>query len=193
MPVSTRRAGARTAPRPQHPAPPSGGRFRRRHAGCGPRRGGRARRWSRRRSAAPRLRGPRRAPSKSPIAFRSWSTPSPLSAETGYWRARSATDGGPASAGCRAARAAGHRSCSAPRSSACRRPPRSTPSSRSTSSTSARCCSRIGMGDVAHMHDQVGLQHLFEGGAEGGDQMGRQVGDEADRVGDHAAAGRPAA
>ena len=37
------------------------------------------------------------------------------------------------------------------------------------------------------MHDQVGLDHLFQGGAEGGDQVGRQVGDEAHRVGDHAA------
>ena len=73
-------------------------------------------------------------------------------------------------------------------------PPSSiAPSSRSTVSTSARCCSRVGMGDVAHMHDQVGLDHLFQRGAEGGDQMGRQVGDEADRVGDHAAPCRWAA
>ena len=45
----------------------------------------------------------------------------------------------------------------------------------------------LGMGDVAHMHDQVGLDHLFQGRAEGRDQVGRQIGDEAHRVGDHAA------
>ena len=39
------------------------------------------------------------------------------------------------------------------------------------------------VGDVAHVQDQVGLDHLLERGAEGGDQRGRQVGDEADRVG----------
>ena len=34
------------------------------------------------------------------------------------------------------------------------------------------------------MQDEVGLDHLLERGAEGGDQVGRQVGDEADRVGE---------
>ena len=33
------------------------------------------------------------------------------------------------------------------------------------------------------MHDEVGLDDLFQRGAEGRHQMGRQVGDEADRVG----------
>ena len=36
---------------------------------------------------------------------------------------------------------------------------------------------------VADMQDHFGFQHLFERGTEGGDQMRRQVGDEADRVG----------
>ena len=36
---------------------------------------------------------------------------------------------------------------------------------------------------VADMDDDVGFGDLFEGRAEGGDEMGRQVGDEADRVG----------
>ena len=39
------------------------------------------------------------------------------------------------------------------------------------------------VGDVAHMEDELGLGDLFERGAEGGDQRGRQVGDESDRVG----------
>ena len=33
------------------------------------------------------------------------------------------------------------------------------------------------------MQDDIGLDHLFQRGAEGRDQHGRQVGDEADRVG----------
>ena len=40
------------------------------------------------------------------------------------------------------------------------------------------------MRNVADMQQQIGLQHLFQCGAEGGDQLGRQVGDEADGVGD---------
>ena len=35
------------------------------------------------------------------------------------------------------------------------------------------------------MQDQIGFEHLFQRGAEGGDQHGRQVGDEAHRVGQH--------
>ena len=41
----------------------------------------------------------------------------------------------------------------------------------------------LGMADVAHVQDEVGLHHLLQRGAEGRDQRGRQVGDEADRVG----------
>ena len=37
--------------------------------------------------------------------------------------------------------------------------------------------------NVADMQDHVGLDHLLERGAEGRDQHGRQVGDEADGVG----------
>ena len=39
------------------------------------------------------------------------------------------------------------------------------------------------MGDVAHMQHQIGLDHLLQRGAEGGDEHGRQIGDEAHRVG----------
>ena len=39
------------------------------------------------------------------------------------------------------------------------------------------------MRDVAHVQDEVGLDHLLQRGAEGGDQRRRQIGDEADRVG----------
>ena len=41
----------------------------------------------------------------------------------------------------------------------------------------------IRVGDVADVDDDVGFLHLLQGRAEGGDQLGRQVGDEADRVG----------
>ena len=41
----------------------------------------------------------------------------------------------------------------------------------------------VHMGDVAHMHDDVGREHLLEGGAKGGNERGRQVRDEAGRVG----------
>ena len=39
------------------------------------------------------------------------------------------------------------------------------------------------VGDVAHMQDEVRLQHLFERGAECGDQRSGKLGDEADGVG----------
>ncbi len=42
------------------------------------------------------------------------------------------------------------------------------------------------MGNVAHMQDQIRPQHLFQGGAESRDQLGRQIRDEPHRVGqDH--------
>ena len=41
------------------------------------------------------------------------------------------------------------------------------------------------MRDVADMQDDVRLQHLFQRGAERGDELRRQVGDEADRVRQH--------
>ena len=83
-------------------------------------------------------------------------------------------------------------------SAACRRSLRgSMPSWRSTFSTSCNCASASLMRNVAHMQDHVGLDHLFERGAESRDQHGRQVGNEADRVGQDAcarhAAGRPRA
>ena len=47
------------------------------------------------------------------------------------------------------------------------------------------------MRDVADMQDDIGGLNLFQGRAERGHQMGRQVGDEAHRIGqDHLAAGR---
>ena len=51
----------------------------------------------------------------------------------------------------------------------------------------------VGMMDVAHMDDEVGLGHFLERGAERGDEMGRQIGDEADRVGQDRAVGPTAA
>ena len=44
---------------------------------------------------------------------------------------------------------------------------------------------RLGVvvGNVAHVQDHVGLDHLLERGAERRDQHGRQIGNEADRVG----------
>ncbi len=45
--------------------------------------------------------------------------------------------------------------------------------------------------DVAHMQDHVGLDHLLQRGAERRDQHGRQIGNEADGVGqDHPGAMR---
>ena len=41
------------------------------------------------------------------------------------------------------------------------------------------------VGNVAHVQDHVGLDHLFQRGAEGGDQHRRQVRDEAHGVGQH--------
>ena len=46
-----------------------------------------------------------------------------------------------------------------------------------------RLCLGVLMRDVAHMQDHVGLNHLLQRGAEGRDQHGRQVGDEAHGVG----------
>ena len=51
----------------------------------------------------------------------------------------------------------------------------------------------LGVADVAHVQDEVGLDHLLQRGAEGRDQRGRQVGDEADGVGQDRCAGRSAA
>ena len=49
------------------------------------------------------------------------------------------------------------------------------------------------MRDVAHVQDEIGLDHLLERGAEGGDEERRQIGDEAHRVGeDDAPAAREA-
>ena len=41
----------------------------------------------------------------------------------------------------------------------------------------------FGMADIAHMQDQVGPDHLFQRGAESGDERCRKIGNEADRVG----------
>ena len=45
---------------------------------------------------------------------------------------------------------------------------------------------RVGlvMREISHVQDQVGLQHLFERGAERGDELCGKVGDKADRVGE---------
>src|SRR5215470_3052240 len=39
------------------------------------------------------------------------------------------------------------------------------------------------MRDIAHMQDHISSNNLLERGAEGGDQRGRQIGDESDGVG----------
>ncbi len=41
----------------------------------------------------------------------------------------------------------------------------------------------VGVMRIAHMHDDVGFGDLFEGRAKRRDEMGRQIGDEADRIG----------
>ena len=66
----------------------------------------------------------------------------------------------------------------------------STPSSFSTFSDVAFLRVGLVMREIPHMQDQVGLQHLFERGAERGDQLRRQVGDKADRVGEDDAPAR---
>ena len=38
------------------------------------------------------------------------------------------------------------------------------------------------MGGVAHMHDEIGVEHVFERRAERGDQRSRQIGNEADGI-----------
>ena len=48
----------------------------------------------------------------------------------------------------------------------------------------------LGMGDVAHMDHQIGDAHLLERGAERGDQIGRQLRDEADGIGQDRVAAR---
>ena len=50
-------------------------------------------------------------------------------------------------------------------------------------STSSACAAVSGIGYVPEMDDQIGLDHFFQRGAEGRDQMRRQVGDETDGIG----------
>ena len=59
------------------------------------------------------------------------------------------------------------------------------PISASTGSTAAICSSRTGDERVDHVQQQVGVHRLLERRAERGDQVVRQVADEADRVGEH--------
>ena len=193
--VSTRAAGARTAPRRRHRAPPSeAGHFAvvlaAAHVAVAVEPGDGGAIAQRHRHLA-RLAPPGSGNPRSPRS----SCVDALPAQ------RRHRDTGVPARGRRRCGSAGCARCSTGRASilfsasiiGVPSPSSIAPSSRSTSSTSARWRSRVGMGDVADMHDQVGLDHLFQGGAEGGDQMGRQVGDEADRVGDHAVACRPAA
>ena len=64
------------------------------------------------------------------------------------------------------------------------------PISPSTSRTAASCASRVGVGAVDHVQDQVGVGDLLQRRAERLDQLVRQVPDEADGVGQRV---RPAA
>ena len=145
-----------------------------------PGRGGRARRWPRPRRparrrppAAPRRPGRRRRSSRA-------SQPSP-----GHRRDRQRPAGGrgarrPSTVVAVVGAAAG-RSCSRP--PGCARSSMSTPSRSSTVAHVAGLGLALGAGDVAHVQDDVGLLHLLQRGAEGLDQLVRQVGDEAHGVG----------
>ena len=117
--------------------------------------------------------------SSAATASSSAGTPSPVSAEITAHPRRPRRDL-PQRLGLVRRRAG--RSCSRPRSSA-PAPSSSMPSSARIARTSSRLGLALGMGDVAHVQDQVGLEHLLERGAEGRDQLVRQVGDEADGVG----------
>jgi drug/metabolite transporter (DMT)-like permease len=59
----------------------------------------------------------------------------------------------------------------------------STPSSSRIASTSCACSSVWSAEMSRTWQDDIRAQHLFERGAEGGDELGRQIGDEAHRVG----------
>ena len=63
----------------------------------------------------------------------------------------------------------------------CRRAARRGPA-RAAPPRRRRAARAVGMRDVAHMQDDVGRRHLLQRGAEGLHELGRQVGDEADRV-----------
>ena len=56
-------------------------------------------------------------------------------------------------------------------------------SSASTCSTVAACCSTLTMRYVYYMQDHICVGDLLQRGSEGGDQRGRQLLDEAHRVG----------
>ena len=118
--------------------------------------------------------------SRLSISLRSASRPEPVAAETSTAPARRASF----RARCKAA-ASSRSALFQTSSSRSGSPSASTPSSASTALTSARWLDARVVGDVANMHDQIGLQHLFQRGAEGGDQRGRQIGDEAHGVGEH--------
>ena len=116
--------------------------------------------------------------SRASMARLSTSRPSPVIAETGTpRRPRPVRD----LARCRRARSALFRtSMHALRPIGIEVPSLTMPFS--TPSTSACCAVAIGMGDVTHMQDDIGLRHLLQRGAEGGDQFGRQFADEPDCV-----------
>ena len=57
------------------------------------------------------------------------------------------------------------------------------PISASTVSTSWPWASLSCGGDIAHVEDDIGLAHLVQGGAEGLDQLVRQIRDEPHGVG----------
>ena len=117
--------------------------------------------------------------------------PSPVSAETSTAGPRPAAlarrrEPAPLASGSSAGRP-----CSRPRSSRCGRP------DRRRARAGSRHVGGLGLGvamrDVAHMQDDVGLDHLLQRRAESRDQHGRQVGDEADRVGQDRPSRRAAA
>src|SRR6516225_8344413 len=51
-------------------------------------------------------------------------------------------------------------------------------------------CLAVRVRRVANMDNNVGFGDFFEGGPKGGDQVGRKIGDKADRVGEDCLASR---
>ena len=62
---------------------------------------------------------------------------------------------------------------------------RSTPRSARISTTLFGLGGRVGISGIAQMDDEIGLDHLFQRGAESRNEVRRQVGDEADRIREH--------
>ena len=156
------------------------------------RRGGRASSSRRRRPDRATVReSARLSASRASIAASSASIPSPLSADTSTGRA---------SAGCRSARLTSRARASASSRSilfqtSISRADRSAVDAELAQHLLDVVRLRLGVlvRHVAHVQDDVGLDHLFQRGAERRHQHGRQIGDEADGIGQDDARCRAAA